>query len=182
MGGDLTTLYADTADLQAVLDGTDSGTGTAAQLTDNQLTLALTAASNRVSVYVGQVYDSSTPEAVPPDILHDITLDLAAFFATTSYYKNKTIASTHPVWLRYQSAMQILNDVRDGKVRLDIFPADDTDSEQPPQVTNRIPRIFNHEDSNTRLNPVTGGLEADSPYWTNNWLGLEQGGGPVYQG
>ena len=75
----MTTLYASLSDLRLTMDGTDSGTGTAAQLTDAQLTLALTAASNRVSVYAGNVYDSSSPQAVPPDIFHDLTLDLAAF-------------------------------------------------------------------------------------------------------
>ena len=42
------TLYASVADLRNVMSGTDSGTGTAAQLTDDQLTLALYAASNSV--------------------------------------------------------------------------------------------------------------------------------------
>jgi phage gp36-like protein len=178
----LATLYADTADLQAVLDGTDSGSGTAAQLTASQLTLALTAASNRISVFCGTVYDSSTPEAVPPDILHDLCLDLAAFFATTTYMKSKSIANTHPVWLRYQDAMTLLNDVRDGKIRLDIFAPDDAEQEPAPQVFNTIPRIFTHEDSNTRVSPLTGALEADTgTAWGPNWKGLDQGGAE-YQG
>ena len=53
------TLYASTADLRSVLAGTDGGTGTAGQLDEQQLSLALYAASNRVSVYAGNVYDSS---------------------------------------------------------------------------------------------------------------------------
>ena len=76
------TLYASLADLRNVMAGTDSGTGTADQLTDEQLTLALYAASNRVSVYAGNVFDSSVPEAMPPAILHDLALDLACFWAT----------------------------------------------------------------------------------------------------
>ena len=56
------TLYASVADLRNVMAGTDSGTGTADQLTDAQLVLALYAASNRVSVYAGNLYDSSVPE------------------------------------------------------------------------------------------------------------------------
>ena len=75
------TLYASIDDLRNVMAGTDSGTGTADQLTDSQLELALYAASNRVSVYAGNVYDSSTGEATPPPILHDLTLDLACFWA-----------------------------------------------------------------------------------------------------
>jgi hypothetical protein len=60
------TLYASVADLRNVASGTDSGTGSLAALTDAQLELALYAASNRVSVYAGNVYDSSTPEATSP--------------------------------------------------------------------------------------------------------------------
>jgi phage gp36-like protein len=178
----MATLYADIADLQSVLDGTDAGTGTAAQLTDTQLTLALTAASNRISVFCGTVYDSSTPDAVPPDILHDLCLDLAAFFATTTYMKSKTIANTHPVYLRYTDAMNLLNGVRDGKIRLDIFAPDDAEQEAAPQVFNTIPRIFTHEDSNTRVNPLTGALEADTATaWGPNWKGLGDAGAE-YQG
>jgi phage gp36-like protein len=176
----VTTLYADVADLQSVLDGTDAGTGTAAQLTAEQLTLALTAASNRVSVFAGNVFDSSTPEAIPPDIFHDLTLDIAAYFATATYMKSKAIPPTHPVALRYTDAMAILNDVRDGKLRLDVVPPGGVGLEEG-LIVNRIPRVFTHEDSNTRLNPVTGALEADSPYWTPGWNDLTSGG-PVYQG
>ena len=59
------TLYATVADLRNVMSGTDSGSGTAAALTDAQLDLALYAASNRVSVYAGNVYDSSVPPRRP---------------------------------------------------------------------------------------------------------------------
>src|SRR6266568_3836761 len=62
-------LYATIPDLRLVLDSTDAGTGTAAQLSDAQLTLALAAASTRVSTYTGTVFDSSTPAgpAARPD-------------------------------------------------------------------------------------------------------------------
>ena len=62
----MTILYATVADLREVLSGTDSGIGTPAQLSDLQLTQALTSASSRISVYAGSVYDSSSPQAVPP--------------------------------------------------------------------------------------------------------------------
>jgi phage gp36-like protein len=178
------TLYASTADLRNVLNGTDSGTGTASQLTEQQLTLALYAASNRVSVYVGSVYDSSTPQAVPPPILHDLTLDLAAFWATKTYLKHKVIANDHPVYLAYQNAQQILNDVRDGKLRLDPASAgSDGVGREMAKVINRIPQVFTGEDSNTRLG-MNGVLEPDVPLgeWAPLGLGWEGSGGAVYQG
>jgi phage gp36-like protein len=177
------TLYASVADLRNVMAGTDSGTGTADQLTDDQLTLALYAASNRVSVYSGNVFDSSTPEATPPAILHDLTLDLAAFWATKTYLKHKSIEATHPVYIAYRDAMGILSDVRDGKVLLDPAAAPGIGSEVGA-IINRIPPIFTGNDSNTRVSPRTGYLEADVPLgqWAPMGVNWADEGGPVYQG
>lgn len=157
------TLYASVADLRNVMSGTDSGTGTAAQLTDDQLTLALYAASNRVSVFAGNVYDGSTAEANPPPILHDLTLDLAAFWAFKTYLKHKEIGQNHPVFLAYKDASQLLQDVRSGKILLDPAAAPGIGSETGT-IINRIPPVFTGNDSNTRLDPRTGTLEADVPY------------------
>jgi phage gp36-like protein len=177
------TLYASVADLRNVMAGTDSGSGTADQLTDTQLTLALYAASNRVSVYSGNVYDSSTPVAVPPAILHDLALDLAAFWATKTYLKHKEITATHPVYIAYRDAMGILADVRAGKVLLDPAVAPGIGSEGGI-VINRIPPIFTGDDSNTRVSPRTGILEADVPLgsWAPMGVNWNDGGGATYQG
>jgi phage gp36-like protein len=177
-------LYASLSDLRAVLSGTDAGIGTAAQLTDAQLTLCLLSGTNRVSAYVGSIFDGSTPQAVPPVLLHDLTLDIAAFWATGIYLKNKEIPSTHPVYLKYTETMKFLNDVRDGKVRFDPVVVGGI-GEETGVVINRIPPIFSGDDSNTQLDPLTGGLEASTPDWMwappndllENW-----NLGPVYQG
>lgn len=174
------TLYASVADLRAVLSGTDAGTGTAAQLDDQQLTLALHAASNRISVYAGNVYDGSTAAATPPPILHDLALDLAVFWATKTYLKSKEIPTTSPVWVAYQNAEAILQDVRAGKIELAPSPAPGVGPDVGT-VINRMPRVFTGYDSNTRLNPMTGTLEADSPFWTPRTGGLVDSG-PTYQG
>jgi hypothetical protein len=175
------TLYASVADLQNAMSGTDSGTGTAAQLSTEQLTLALYAASNRVSVYAGNVYDSSTPQAVPPAILHDLTIDLARFWAAVTYLKWKAVETTSPIYIAYQNAMSILQDVRAGKILLDPATAPGIGSETGVLI-NRVPPIFTGRDSNTRLDPETGTLEADSPFWTPRTGSLIDSGGPVYQG
>jgi phage gp36-like protein len=174
------TLYASVDDLRQVMSGTDGGTGTATQLTDQQLELALHAGSNRVSVYAGNVYDGSTPQANPPAILHDLTLDLAAFWAAKTYLKWKEVPQTSGVYIAYQNAMQILNDVRTGKILLDPAPAPGIGSEVGV-VINRIPRVFTGHDSNTRLDPISGTLEADSPFWTARTGGLVDGGA-IYEG
>lgn len=177
------TLYASVADLRAVMSGTDSGTGTAAQLTDAQLELALYSASNRVSVYAGNVFDSSTPEATPPAILHDLTLDLARFWAAVTYLKWKAVETTSPIYIAYMNATQILQDVRAGKILLDPVTAPGIGSETGV-IINRVPPVFTGRDSNTRIDVTTGTLEADSPFWTPRTGGLVDGGGggPLYQG
>jgi phage gp36-like protein len=174
------TLYASVADLRNVMSGTDSGTGTAAQLTDAQLELALYSASNRVSVYAGNVFDGSTPAANPPAILHDLTLDLARFWAAVTYLKFKAIETTSPTYIAYMNATQMLNDVRDGKILLDPAPAPGI-GDETGVVINRIPPVFTGRDSNVRIDPLTGVLEADSPFWTPRTGGLVDGG-PVYGG
>jgi phage gp36-like protein len=177
------TLYASVGDLRNVMAGTDSGTGTADQLTDAQLTLALYAASNRVSIYAGNIYDSSTPEANPPAILHDLTLDLAAFWAAKTYLKFKEITPQSPIYLAYRDAVQILQDVRKGVVLLDPAPAPGI-GQETGQVINRIPPIFTGNDSNTRVSPVTGILESDTPLgqWTPRGTDWSGSGGAWYEG
>lgn len=178
----MATTYATTAQLQAALQGADTGDGTAAQLTPAQLQMAIVAASNRVSVYAGGIYDSSVPGAIPPPIFTDLTLDLAVFFATSMYMKNKTMELTHPVRIRYASAMAVLTDARNGKVRLDVETAGSIESEVG-LVINRVPNIFTNRDSNTKINPLTSTLEADTPYsaYKPGWGGMDEGG-PEYQG
>jgi hypothetical protein len=154
-------LYADLEDLRTVLSSTD-GSGTAAQLSDAQLTLALTAASTRVSTYSGTVWDSSTPAAVPPDIMHDLTLDLAAWWAATYYAKNKELGPQHPIVLRYNEAKAVLNDMRDGKIRPDTLAPGNPGAETG-HVNNPLPCIFTGADSNTYWDPSSGTIEADTP-------------------
>lgn len=179
----MATLYATVADLRSVLSGTDSGIGTAAQLSDSQLTLSLTSASNRVSVYAGSVFDSSTPQAVPPPIFHDLTLDLAAFWAHKIYTKNKVVPTDHPIYVAYKNAQQMLDDVRDGKIRLDPQPVGGGPGQETGMIINRIPPVFTGDDSNTRVGQ-SGYLESDVPLggWAPRGVDWWGGGGSIYQG
>lgn len=177
------TLYATVEDLQLVMSGTDSGTGTAVQLSTEQLTLALYRASNTVSVYAGNVYDGSTAQAVPPPILHDLTLDLAAFWAAKTYMKYKAIEPTSPIYLAYVNAMQMLQAVRTGDILLDVAAAPGIGPNEGGTVINKIPNVFTGRDSNTRLDPKTGYLEADVPLgmWAPSGVDWADSG-PLYQG
>jgi len=171
----MTVLYATLADLREVLSGTDSGVGTPAQLSDLQLNQALTTASSRISVYAGAVYDSSVPQAVPPDIFHDLCLDLAAFWAWKNYLKSKAIPATHPAFIAYQNAQKILDAVRSGEIRLDPAVAGAGVGAEMAHVVNRIPPIFNGSDSNTRVGQ-DGYLESDTPAGLWSPRGLDWSG------
>lgn len=150
-------LYATIPDLRLVLDGTDAGTGTAAQLSDAQLTLAIEAASTRVNIYTGTVWDSSTTALTPPDPLKDITLDLAAWWATTYYSKHKDMGAAHPVVLRYTEAMKVLDAIRKGEITISALAGAAT-----ARVINPVPQIFTGADSNTYIGH-DGVLAADNP-------------------
>lgn len=169
-------LYASLSDLRTVLSSTDSN-GTAAALSDAQLTLALTAASTRISTYTGYVWDSSTPQAVPPDLLHDLCLDMAAWWAATYYAKNKELGAQHPIVLRYTEAKAVLNDIRDGKIRPDVVVPGGVGMETG-HVNNPLPNIFTREDSNVYYDPGSQSIMADSPpdQWSPSLLaGWESG-------
>ena len=180
----MTTLYATVADLRLSVSGTDGGTGSPSDLSDQQLTLSLRAASNRVSVAFGSIMDSSTPQAIPPDIFHDLTLDLAIMFAWRTYLKGKAMPADHPAYLAYKDASTMLEEARKGLIRLDPAAAGGINSETGV-IINRIPNIFTGADSNTRLNPLTATLESDVPLghdWAPRGDDSMLSGGPVYQG
>jgi hypothetical protein len=73
--------------------------------------------------------------------------------------------------------------VRDGKILLDPAVAPGIGSETGT-VINRIPNIFTGADSNTRISPVTGVLEADTPLgmWTPRGTDWSGSGGSIYGG
>jgi phage gp36-like protein len=156
-------LYASTDALKLVLDSTDAGTGTAAQLSDEQLDMALTAATDRVSLYANAEFTAPVPS-----LITSLTLDLAAWWATTYYLKQKELTANNPVMLRYTEAMKVLEAARKGEVNLlgpgaDDIPDDGSGASAAVggKVINRIPAIFTGADSNT---VVRGGvLYPDTP-------------------
>ena len=175
-------LYAQLADIKNALSSTDSGVGTPAQLTDAQLTQTLQMASDRVSVYFGSIMDGSSPLAQAPAIFFDLTLDIAVFLAWRIYLKGKVIDAQHPAVVAYKDAMQMLLDARDGKLRLDpVVPGGAVATQEVGVVINRIPPIFNGDDSNTRVSPYSGTLESDVPLGPN-WAPRGTDFGSIYQG
>lgn len=169
-------LYSDVDTLRLVLDSTDAGTGTAAQLSDAQLTQALTYGTDRVSVYAGAIFDPAvtTPgqAGYMPGIIADLTIDIAAWYATTIYLKQKDLGANNPVQLRYNEAKTILESVRKGEVSLDVA----TEAAASARIINRIPGIFTNADTDTVFDPSTRFLMTDTSVGSS--AGTRQPGGP----
>lgn len=151
-------LYASISDLKLVLDSTDAGTGTAAQLSDEQLTLALQEAGDRVELYTGVTWTNDVTQA--PGFVIGLVLDLAAWWATTYYLKQKDMGPNNPVVLRYTEAKAVLESIRKGEISIVIDPATAGGAAASANVINRIPAIFTHDDSDTLY--ADGVLQADT--------------------
>jgi phage gp36-like protein len=93
-----------------------------------------------------------------PGIVADLTLDIAAWYATTYYLKQKDMGPNSPVMLRYNEAVKILESVRKGEVSLDVA----TEAAASARIINRIPAIFTPADSDTVFDPASGFLTTDT--------------------
>lgn len=181
----VTVLYASVTELRDILSGTDA-TGTAAMLSPSQLTQALTSASNTVSAYVGTVFDvTQNADFVPPVMLHDLALDLATWWASVTYLKFKEMGPNSPIVLKYTHAMKLLEDIRDGRVRVDPdvpgSPGGETGHVVNPLLPNGATNVFSFENSNTSVNLASGYLEAGTPADLYQGSLLNDWDGPVYQ-
>jgi phage gp36-like protein len=160
----VTALYCTPADIKTNVAGTDAGTGTCAQLPDEQLTAAITQASTKVSAYIGTDYetDAATPTVTVPPLVVTLTIQLATFYATLTYRKGKDLSAFDPVYLAYQDAMRTLQDIISGLVEIDPTPPGDP----PPaagHVVQTIPAIFRHSDSGTMPDGRGGIMPAGAP-------------------
>ena len=152
-------MYCLPSDIRANVAGTDAGTGTCAQLGDDQLNAAITQASAKVSAYAGTSYviDAADPVVVVPDLVRTCAIQLATFYATLTYRKGKDLSQFDPVLLSYNDAISTLKDIAAGRVDVDPgSPGDPVD--RPGHVVQTIPRIFDWSDSGTRPDG-RGGIE-----------------------
>jgi phage gp36-like protein len=156
--------YCQPSDIRDNVAGTDSGTGTCAQLTDDQLAAAIAKASSKISAYAGTAWepDADTPVVTIPDLIVTTTVQLATFYATLVYRKNRPLTVGDPVLLGYTDAMATLKDVISGNIVVAPVPP----GEAPVAggtVINTIPRIFHHSDSGTEPDGRGGIMPAGAP-------------------
>jgi hypothetical protein len=155
--------YCTPADIRDNVSGTDAGTGTCAALTDGQLYAAIDRASAKVSAWTGADYDL----AAVPDLISDLTVQMATFYATLTYRKSRDLSAMDPVYLQYVDAMATLTAISKGQIQVVPTPPAEPPGTPPPavapRVINTVPRTFSGEDSNTEYSP-DGRLRAAGAY------------------
>jgi hypothetical protein len=157
-------LYCQPSDIKDNVAGTDGGTGTCAALLDDQLTAAIAKASAKVSAYAGTAWmtDVNTPVVTVPDLIFSTTVQLATFYATLVYRKNRPLVPGDPALLGYQDAILTLNAIIAGTIVVAPVPPGEAPIEGG-KVINTIPRVFVHADSGTLPDGRGGIMPAGAP-------------------
>ena len=144
-------LYCAPNDVRQILTGLNQG-GTAADLQDAQLNVAILRASAKVSAWCGQQYGTDGGgNAIPiPGTIFTWTVGIAAYLATLMYHKSKPLDKDDPVMAMYEDVLDDLTAVSKGYA--------DPDPQTPNKsisgaghVVNKIPRVFTPSDSGTQL-------------------------------
>lgn len=138
-------MYAAPADIRFALAPDGSLTGTAAELDDDQLNAHIRRAQNLVDGYTATPFNDSNV----PDLLKDLVVQLASFYATLAYRKGKELLATHPVYLSYMDAQRTLTGIKNGTIE---FEPPTADPDNPPQ--RRKPKINNAWRSSAELFPM----------------------------
>jgi hypothetical protein len=163
-------MYCTTDDLRNSVrgDNASSPSGTAADLHDDQLLIAIERASGTVSAYAGTSWqvDASNPAVTVPQLIWGLTLAFSAYYATLMYRKGKSIDTEDPVYLQYQDARTTLADIASGKISVNPSPPGESPGARSRPI-NTVPRIFNPRDSGTAI--TNGSVGTDE--W-NGWEGF----------
>jgi len=119
--------YTTREEVREILRQTDATTGTAADLEDDKLDLAITDASAEVDGYLSARYTVPFTPTYPPLVV-SITRAIAAYLADLNYRQNVDYDTPlDPVYLRYQRAKDTLEKLSDGRMQLP-----DVDDGEPP--------------------------------------------------
>jgi Protein of unknown function (DUF1320) len=145
--------YCTVADTVTLVTAFNSG-GTFGDINTAIVQLAIGQASAEVSAWTGQIWgtDETGASVAVPDLIQSITLNIAAYYATLSYRKNKPVEDNDPVLLRYNSAMANLKAIQEGEIDANpVTPNKPVSS--PGRVINTNPPTFTPYDSGTTLEP-----------------------------
>lgn len=109
--------YLVAQDLRDALAGTENLTGTAATLSDTDLDDAIRKAQAEVDAKLG-TRGYTVPFTDPPELVIDITTDIAAYLATLVARRSEQISRDEPVSLAYTRAEQMLAQITSGAATL----------------------------------------------------------------
>lgn len=105
--------YCSIADVKVVLRGTSGELPAGADtLDDDQILQAIRSAQTEIDLALSQFY--ITPLNPVPDVIHDITQEIAAFMSDLTYRMSKPYSITNPFWLRYQRVKAFLDGITKG--------------------------------------------------------------------
>lgn len=126
--------------------------GTPGEISANIVTLAIQQASAKVSAWTLNSWGiDSGGNVVPiPDMIQSLTINIAAYYATLSYRKNKPLEANDPILVRYNDACADLKAIQTGQISPDPVPPNDP-IYAAGVIRNVRPVIFTHRDSNTRV-------------------------------
>jgi len=153
------TVYCSTVDVSNALTSLNAQ-GTPNDMSQPLLQLACEQGSAKVSAWTGQVwgFDQAGNVIAVPDIIISLTIDVACYYATLAYRKNKPLDVRDPVQLRYTAALADLKAIQEGQIMAS--PEQLNQSVVPGgRRINTIPGIFTPYDSGTRLS--RGRVEAE---------------------
>lgn len=116
-------MYATVDDVRGVLARDPAApAGTAAELSDAEITTAITSAAAQVDSRLAGRYAVPFTDPVP-QLVADITRDIAAYLADLTYRQGKDYETQmDPVVLRYQQAQALLAQLAAGQADLPVAP------------------------------------------------------------
>jgi Bacteriophage Mu, Gp36 len=137
--------YAAPSDIRFAVAPDGSVAGTCGELDDEQLQTHIQRAQDLVNGY------TATPffDWNVPNLIKNLTIQLATFYATLAYRKGKALEAMHPVYLGYQDAQRTLTGIKNGTIEFEP-PSPDIDS--PPK--RRKPKVNNAWRSSAELFPM----------------------------
>ena len=116
--------YVDVDQVRRVLAGSENLSGTAAGLSDEDIADAISRAQTEVDGRLAVRY--ATPFTDPPQMVVDITLDVAAYLATLTSRRGEQVQAAEPVALSYQRAQSLLGQVAGGQIPLTVLDQTET--------------------------------------------------------
>lgn len=154
--------YCSTDDVVTAVTSFNAG-GTPGDIATDIVQAAVYQASAKVSAWTGIDWGTdSNGNTVPvPDIIQSITINIAAYYATLSYRKNKPVETNDPVLLRYNDSVADLKAVQEGMITPSPEPSGKP-IHAPGRVINTQLRAFTPYDSGTRV--TRGGYVTPEDY------------------